>query len=101
MARLTTRNLKSISCKETMKMKIREQEKRRESCSLLQQAWLESVEGNKLQCRMLNDESVQPKKTPLARTRWYTDPVTRIKPKKTPKMSAWWEDYIQDPKPED
>ncbi|KAI2509843.1 hypothetical protein MHU86_4554 [Fragilaria crotonensis] len=41
------------------------------------------------------------KKTRVARSRWYTDPVTRVKRKKTPKMSAWWEDFIQDPRPED
>jgi hypothetical protein len=41
------------------------------------------------------------KKTPVARLRWYTDPLTRVKRKKTPKMSAWREDFIQDPQPED
>ena len=40
------------------------------------------------------------KKTRVARSRWYTDPVTRVKRKKTPKMSVWWEDYIQDPQPD-
>lgn len=39
------------------------------------------------------------KKTRIARPRWYIDPITRIRRKKTPKMSAWWEDYIQDPQP--
>ena len=39
------------------------------------------------------------KKTRIARPRWYTDPVTRARRKKTPKMSAWWEDYIEDPQP--
>lgn len=35
----------------------------------------------------------------LAGARWYTDPVTHVKRKKTPTMSAWWEDYILDPRP--
>jgi hypothetical protein len=39
------------------------------------------------------------KKTRIARPRWYTDPVTCVRRKKTPKMSAWWEDYIEDPQP--
>jgi hypothetical protein len=39
------------------------------------------------------------KKTRISRPRWYTDPITRARRKKTPKMSAWWEDYIDDPQP--
>ncbi|KAI2499473.1 Plant transposon protein [Fragilaria crotonensis] len=39
------------------------------------------------------------KKTRIARPRWFIDPITRVRRKKTPKMSAWWEDYIQDPQP--
>jgi hypothetical protein len=40
------------------------------------------------------------KKSQVARPRWYTSPVTHVKPKKVPNMSAWWEDPIQDPQPE-
>ncbi len=43
--------------------------------------------------------NLQTKKTRIARPRWYTDPITRVRRKKTPKMSAWWEDYIEDPQP--
>jgi hypothetical protein len=39
------------------------------------------------------------KKTRISRLRWYTDPVTRVWRKKMPKMSAWWEDFIDDPQP--
>jgi hypothetical protein len=39
------------------------------------------------------------KKTRIARPRWYTDPITRVRRKKTPKMSAWWEDYVDAPQP--
>jgi hypothetical protein len=39
------------------------------------------------------------KKTRISRPRRYTDPITRARRKKTPKMSAWWEDYIDDPQP--
>jgi hypothetical protein len=44
-------------------------------------------------------ESRPSKKTRIACPRWYTDPITRVRRKKTPKMSAWWEDYIDDPQP--
>ncbi len=39
------------------------------------------------------------KKTRISRPRWHTDPVTQVRRQKTPKMSAWWEDYIDDPQP--
>ena len=39
------------------------------------------------------------KKTRVAHPRYYTDPVTGVRRKKTSKMSVWWEDYIQDPQP--
>ena len=39
------------------------------------------------------------KKTRVARPRCFTDPVTGERRKKTPKMSAWWSDYIEDPQP--
>jgi DDE superfamily endonuclease len=39
------------------------------------------------------------KKSRIMRPRWYTDPVTGARRPKTPKMSAWWEDYIEDPQP--
>ena len=44
-------------------------------------------------------ESRPSKKTRIACPRWYTDPITRVRRKKTPKMSAWWEGYIDDPQP--
>jgi hypothetical protein len=37
------------------------------------------------------------KKNTIERPRWYTALITRVRRKKTPpKMSAWWEDYIED-----
>ena len=41
------------------------------------------------------------KKTWIMRPRWYTDPVTGARRPKTLNMSAWWEDYIEDPQPND
>ncbi|KAI2490256.1 Plant transposon protein [Fragilaria crotonensis] len=39
------------------------------------------------------------KKTRIASPKWYTDPVTQVRRKKMPKMSARWEDYIDNPQP--
>ncbi len=44
-------------------------------------------------------QNIPRKKTRIARPRWYTDPITRVWRKKTPKMIAWWEDYIENPQP--
>ena len=39
------------------------------------------------------------KKSRVSRPIWYTDQVTGQRRKKTPKMSAWWSLYIEDPQP--
>ena len=39
------------------------------------------------------------KKSRVSRPTWYTDRVSGQRRKKTPKMSAWWLLYIEDPQP--
>ena len=58
---------------------------------------VKAAELRRRQCARL---ALLDKKTRIAHPRYFTDPISGVHCRVTPKLSLWWVMYIQDPKPE-